>query len=42
VNGGKAESVEVPAGKTATVKCPIPAGATDVNVKFVADKTLLL
>ena len=42
VNGGKAEAIEVAKGQTASVKCPIGAGATVVNVKFTADKSLVL
>ena len=42
-NDGKAESIEVAPGQTATVKCEIAGGATDaVNVKFIADKSLVL
>jgi hypothetical protein len=43
-NGGKAASVEVPPHQTATVTCEIPAsGSKDgVNVRFTADKSLVL
>lgn len=42
VNDGQAVSVDVPAKGAASVKCPVPAGATDVNVQFKADKSLVL
>lgn len=42
VNDGKPGSIEVAPGQTATVKSEIPGGATDVNVKFTADKSLVL
>jgi ethanolamine utilization microcompartment shell protein EutS len=42
VNAGASASLEIPPGETATVKCEIAGGATTVNVKYVADKTLVL
>jgi beta-galactosidase len=42
VNGGKAESIEVQAKQSASIRCSIEGGATDVNIRFKADKTLVL
>jgi hypothetical protein len=42
VNGGKPGTVEIAPKASGEVKCEIPAGAADVNVRFVADKNLVL